>query len=220
MKLVNIKKAIKFGLVLNAILFRLKKLGITLLPYYIIQEGKFYGKRPNWGELGKMSHRKFLGKDEIREVVLLGGEADIKHLLHRLELGHLCFGLFIGDKLVASMWCDLKEFNHKPYRHFLEKNEAYLYDARVAPSYRGKKLAPFFRAQFYSALKQYSKDTFYSCSDYANSPAVRFKKKLGARFLKLCLYINLWGKYSKNWVLRDYFPGPNKKPIFSDHEKP
>ena len=220
MKLINITKAIKLGSVLNAIFWRLKNLGITLSPYYIIQEGEFYGQTKNWAGLCDLSHNKFLGKDEIGEVALLGGEADVKHLLHRLDLGHLCFGLFIDDKLVAYMWCDLKEFNHQPYRHFLEKNEAYLYDARVAPSYRGKNLAPFFRAQFYSALKQYSKDTFFSYSDFANTPAIRFKKKLGARFLKLCLYMNLWGKYSNNWVLRDYFPSENNKPISSGPEKP
>ena len=37
-------------------------------------------------------------------------------------------------------------------------------------------------------------------------PAVRFKNKIGARCLKLCLYINLWDKYSRNWDLKDYFP--------------
>ncbi|MGI9316585.1 MAG: GNAT family N-acetyltransferase [bacterium] len=206
MKLINIKRLVDYGLVLAAILSRLKKLGITIEPYYIIQEGEYYGQTKNWVELCEIGHSKFLGKDEIGEVALLGGEADVKPLLHRLDLGHLCFGLFIEDKLVAYMWCDLKEFNYQPYHHFLEKDEAYLYDARVAQSYRGKNLAPFFRAQFYSALKQYSKDTFYSFSEYTNTPAIRFKKKLGARFLKLCLYINLWGEYSKNWVLRDYFP--------------
>ena len=110
------------------------------------------------------------------------------------------------DKLVAYMWCDLKEFRHSPCRYILKKNEAYLYDAQVAPEYRGKSLAPYLRNQFYSALKQYSKDTYFSVSDYANSPAIRFKKKLGARFLKLCLYVNLWDKFSRNWVLRDYIP--------------
>jgi GNAT superfamily N-acetyltransferase len=220
MKLINIKRLIEYGLVLDAIMWRLKKLGITLIPYYIIQEGECYGQTRNWAELCEIGHSKFLGKDEIGEVALLGSEADVKSLLHRLDLGHLCFGLFIEDKLVAYMWCDLKEFNYPPYRHFLEKNEAYLYDARVAPSYRGKNLASFFRAQFYSALKQYSKDNFFSFSEYTNTPAIRFKKKLGARFLKLCLYINLWGKYSKNWVLRDYFPGQNNKPISSGPEKP
>ena len=142
----------------------------------------------------------------MSDVALLHGNIEVAQLLHRLHLGHLCFGLLKEDKLVAYMWCDLKEFSHSPCRYILKKNEAYLYDAQVAPEYRGKSLAPYLRNQFYSALKQYSKDTYFSYSDYANSPAIRFKKKLGARFLKLCLYVNLWDKFSRNWVLRDYIP--------------
>jgi GNAT superfamily N-acetyltransferase len=128
----------------------------------------------------------------------------------------MCFGLLKEDKLVASIWCDFKEFHYPPYHHFLKENEAYLYDARVAENYRGKNLAPYLRAQFYSALKQYSKDTFFSCSGYANTPAIRFKIKLGARFLKLGLYINLWDKYSRNWILKDYFPEQQSTADISD----
>jgi len=206
MKLKNIKKAVANGLVLDAIFWRLKRLGITFEPYYIIQEGDFFGQTLKWGKEYEVYHSKFLGKDEIGEVAYLEGIVDVRRLSHRLDLGHLCYGLFKEDKLVAYMWCDLKEFNHSPCRHILKKNEAYLYNAQVAPNYRGNNLAPYFRAQFYSALKLYSKVTFFSYSIYANTPAIRFKKKLGARFLKLCLYINLWDKYSRNWVLRDYFP--------------
>lgn len=206
MKLKYIYQAIKNGLVPHAIIWRLERLGILLRPYYIVKEGEYDQQTSIGGEQYESYTSSFLGKDEIDEVTFLDGRIDQKQLFRRLDRGHLCFGLRKEGNLVAYMWCDLREFDFAPYRHTLNKNEAYLYDARVTPDDRGKGLAPYFRKQVYIALKQYSKDTFFSFSDYYNKPAIRFKKKLGSQFLKLCLYVNLWNKFSKNWVLRDYFP--------------
>ena len=220
MKLGNIKRAIKYGLILDRIFLRLKVLGITVLPYYIFEEGEHHLQIQISSELYAICHCKFLGKDDMAVVAQLDDTDNEEQLLNRLDIGHLCYGLFVEDKLVAYMWCDLKEFNHQPYRHLLRRNEAYLYDARVDPGWRGKNLAPFFRHEFYRALKQYSKDTFLSYSDYTNTPAIRFKKKLGARFLKFCLYLNLWGRYSRNWILHEYSPQQSNKPIISGTRNP
>jgi len=205
MKLRNILVAKKNGLIVDAILWRLKKLGIIFNPYYIIQENADYGRRSTWGEKYNAYWSGFLGQDDMDEVVLLGGH-DLEQLFRRLEHGDLCFGLRKEDNLIAYTWCDLKVFNSPYHQSDLSENEVYLYDALVAPVCRGQGIAPFMRFKFYESLEKLSKNIFLSYSDYANTPAVRFKKKLGARFLKLCLYINLWNKYSGHWVLRDYTP--------------
>jgi hypothetical protein len=203
MKISNFFAAIKEGAVLGAILWRLEKLGIIFKPYYIIQEREQPGQVTTWGEDVAAYASGFLGRDDIGEISSLGGHLS-STLVHRFDHGHLCFGLRLEENIVAYMWCDLKQFNFPGYQFNLGVNEAYLYDALVVSNCRGKGLAPYMRIECYRALGSYSKDTFFSYSDYSNTPAIRFKKKLGARFLKLCLYVNLWGKYSRNWVLRDF----------------
>jgi GNAT superfamily N-acetyltransferase len=102
----------------------------------------------------------------------------------------------------------LKKFNHEHHQRNLGENEAYLYDALVAPAFRGQGIVLFMRFKFYELLEKLSKNIFLSYTDCANTPAVRFKQKLGARLLELCLYINLWNKFSGHWILRDYSSNP------------
>ena len=102
------------------------------------------------------------------------------------------------------MWCDFEEFNHTLHSFNLKDDEVYLYAAFVDPAYRGQDLAPFMRHRCCQALKKCGKHTYYSYSDLFNRSAVRFKKKIGARRLKLRLYVSLGRRHSWNWVLRDY----------------
>ena len=204
MKLENIRRAIKYGLVLDAILWRLEKIGILIQPYYIVREAEMYLHDNESSEPVEGYTLCQLGKEAVDELAALDGYLTPKQLRRRLDRGHVCFGIRKQSRIVASMWCDLQEFDYDPCRRRLEENEAYLYAVYVDPDIRGQGLASYFRFEVYRALKRYSKDTFFSYSEYNNTSAIRFKQKLGAHFLQLCLYLNLWNKFSRNWVLRDY----------------
>jgi hypothetical protein len=71
-------------------------------------------------------------------------------------------------------------------------------------SYRGKNLAPYLRYKSYEMLKQIGRDKLYSVSDYFNSPAVKFKKKLNTKKIKLILFIQLFNKLHWTFTLKSY----------------
>jgi hypothetical protein len=60
------------------------------------------------------------------------------------------------------------------------------------------------RVESYRHLRQAGRHTFYSISDYFNSPAIRFKEKLNAEAIRLYLRIKLGGRQVGQWLLRDY----------------
>jgi hypothetical protein len=45
---------------------------------------------------------------------------------------------------------------------------------------------------------------FYSITEYFNIPAQKFKKKLGARPLRLDVHIRLGSRYQRNITLKKY----------------
>ena len=108
-------------------------------------------------------------------------------------------------KIAAFTWCRFDVFDYGPKGEFsLKKNEAYLFDMYTLRAFRGHDLAPFLRYRFYEELSKMGRDVLYSHSDYFNIPAVRFKSKLNAKIIMLCLYIRLFKRFRWHWVLRSY----------------
>jgi len=48
------------------------------------------------------------------------------------------------------------------------------------------------------------KDTCYSITEYFNTSSLKFKNKLNVKPVKLCLYINLFSKFRRNWTFKKY----------------
>jgi GNAT superfamily N-acetyltransferase len=103
---------------------------------------------------------------------------------------------------VAFNWANPHEFSGNLCRFDLEPDEAYLYDAYTIPDYRGKRLAPYLRYQTYRCLSRRGMNRIYSISDAFNTPSIRFKQKLKARFVKLGLSIQLLNRRTYNITLR------------------
>ncbi|MGD2171272.1 MAG: GNAT family N-acetyltransferase [Gammaproteobacteria bacterium] len=205
MKLSSIRRSIKNGLVLDALLWRIERVGITIEPYYVFEE-RIPDHEPNFdNSILENYHPGFFDKSDLDDIDFFDESTRLDDLYARIEFGGLCFGLKQDDKVVAYMWCDLSHFNHAPCRHELDVDQAYLYDARVSPCYRGKGLAVYMRLRCYKALKRYSKSRFLSYSDFSNTPAIRFKEKLGARRQALYVYVNIYGRLTGNWLLKEYF---------------
>ncbi len=202
MKLNTLFHAMKYGLILNVILARLAKIGIKLELFYIVLEGDYNGK-PQWSNEFSAYKTSFLGPPDLNEVANTHPWTTLEKLHERLNQGHLCLALKHNNKIAAYTWTDLKECNHKPYPFSLKKHEAYLYDAFTLPEFRGKGLAPFMRYECYQALKSIGRNSFYSISEYTNSPSIKFKTKLNAQFSKLCLCISLGKGARKQFILRD-----------------
>lgn len=147
----------------------------------------------------------FVDEDYLLEMASSKNKLSEPNIKERLAKGHRCFAVVRDRGVIASYtWCDFNECNHSPYSFKLNENEVYLYDAFTPEEYRGHNIAPYTRYCCYQALEEMSKEVFYSVSEYFNTPAVRFKQKLNARFLKLCLHVTLGQRYARNWTLKEY----------------
>jgi hypothetical protein len=125
-----------------------------------------------------------------------------RQLTQRLKDGHLCLGLTLAGEVVAFNWANPHESSGDLCRFRLHANEAYLYDMYTVHAHRGKRLAPYLRYQSYRLLAQKGMTRLYSISDAFNTPSIRFKQKLNARFVKLGVSIKLLNRREYNITLR------------------
>lgn len=180
-----------------AMLRRLESIGIVIRPFVIVREGVVAAS--------VATHPRFVGgfvdEADLPELVLRGStNADVCR--DRLRRGQLCYAVKDGERIVAKMWCDLAEVNFVPMRRPLAANEAYLYAAFTDPDVRGQNLAPLMREHCYAALRARGRDVFWSYSDFFNAPARRFKEKLGAVETAFGIYVSLFGRLGRTFILR------------------
>ena len=180
-----------------AVLRRLEVIGIVIRPFVVVREGVVAASIA--------THPRFVGgfvdETDLPELVRRGStNADVCR--DRLRRGQLCYAVKDGPRIVAKMWCDLAEINFVPMRRPLAPNEAYLYAAFTDPEVRGQNLAPLMREHCYAALRARGRDVFWSYSDFFNAPARRFKEKLGAVETALGIYVSLFGRLGRTFILR------------------
>jgi len=201
----KVGRAIRYRLVLQKLTERaLPRLGIRVEFYYWTQEGQI--DNATQGSDSGFEDCTFspFGPDEIRTFVSLVPWRSEAELLQRLDEGKLCFGVKHRGQIAAFVWCDLAECTYAWHRIALRENEVYLFDQFTLNAFRGMNVAPYLRHRTYDALRRMGRDTFYSVTHRFNSSAVRFKQKLGARFLWLAVGVNLFGKVRWHAVLRRY----------------
>lgn len=193
---------LRHGLVAQRVIGRLDRVGLTLDPYILFREGA----RPHqtdWPGLASEFPSSVLVASDIAAVAACDSRTE-EHIQARLDKGHLCIVLKHGTHIAGYTWADFDEVNDAACDYELGPGEAYLYDAFIAPEFRGRGLAPYMRVESYRHLRQAGRHTFYSISDYFNSPAIRFKEKLNAEAIRLYLRIKLGGRQVGQWLLRDY----------------
>ena len=199
---------VRYGMTLQSIRYLLMRIGIEFSPYYIFLDGINGTELPEMKGIGEDYYTcEFLGPEHMKIIgaVNYAGFSENK-LLSLLEAGEKCIALKHKDEIACFMWMNFVEFSYKSTVVHLKSNEAYLWFMYTMESYRGKNLAPYLRYRSYKILEEMGRNRLYSISDYFNSPAVRFKKKLNTRKLKLILYIQLFNKLHWSLTLKSYQP--------------
>jgi len=202
----RIQTKVRYGLTMfNINNLIAKKIGMAFTPYILFQEGINFPEITEFKRLPAEYSFEMLGPEDMKIIGTLDGGFPVEGLLARLYKGENCIGLKHNDEIAAFMWINFKEYSgyySKPIH--LKNNEAYLRSMYTVKSYRGKNFAPYLRYKSYEILKEMGRDVLYSISDYFNSPAVNFKKKLNAKKLKIMLYIKLSDKLSWNFTLKSF----------------
>jgi hypothetical protein len=192
-------------MVLLTVSHGLERIGIKIVPYYITLE-----LLPDQVELNLPPELKgaisgFLTEPEIERVYNEPEISGLRKEMHQWrDKDCLCFGLKHDEKVLSYMWCNLQRCNSDMASFPINKDEAFLFRARTMNAYRGKNLAPFLRYQLYKSLSEMGRIKYYSITEYFNTPAGNFKKKLNARPLKLCLFCGLFGKIKGNITIKNY----------------
>jgi GNAT superfamily N-acetyltransferase len=202
----KIRSKIRYGLTLQGIRYVLIKVGIEFSPYYLFQEGINVTEIPEIKGMDTDYSCELLKPEDMKVIgaINYAGFSEEK-LLAFLKAGEQCLGIKHNNEIVAFMWMNFKELNYKSTVIHLKENEAYLWFMYTRDSYRGKNLAPYLRYKSYEMLKRIGRNKLYSVSDYFNSPAVTFKKKLNAQKLKLILFVQLFEKVRHTYTLKSHY---------------
>jgi hypothetical protein len=200
----KIQFKVRYGLALQAIIYRLTRIGIEITPYYLFQEGIDVTHIPEIKEITADYSFGLLGKEDMKIISTVNSWFTEEKLLDLLEAGQKCIGIKHKGEIAAFMWINFTELSYKSTVIHLKSNEAYLWFMFTMESYRGKNLAPYLRYKSYEILKEMGRDKLYSISDYFNSPAVKFKKKLNAKKMKLILFIQLFNKFHWSFTPGSY----------------
>lgn len=202
----RIRHDLKYGLTAETFLRQLIRVGLEISCYYVFKEGLSDPRPPSLrGETG-FHEMTFLEIDDMRHIACIDDRRDSESdFRERLDRGDRCLALKIDGMIAGFTWCRFDLFAYPPNLGFkLQGNEAYLYDMYILKAYRGSDLAPALRYRCYEELQKMGRDVLFSFSDKFNTPAIRFKSKLGARITSLRLYMNFGKRYQWNWNLRNY----------------
>ncbi len=195
----------RYGLILLVIRDYLIKLGIEITPFYWMKETIPDKVQTNLDANFNDYEFSYFGLEEIKTICKLPErEFGEKYMTNIFNKGKKCYGVKCKGEIAAFTWFDLDESFTKFYPTTMKANEAYLFDMYVLKPFRGKYLAPILRYKIYTILKEMGRDTYYSITECFNTPSIKFKEKLNAQYVLMGLYINLFNKYKKRWILKKY----------------
>ena len=107
-----------------------------------------------------------------------------------LDKSHICVALKKSGKVAAYCWADPEEYSFRPEFSPLGPRDAYLYNAFTLEEFRGMGLAPYMRKHCYEVLRAQGYQRLFSITEYFNTSAISFKRKLDARFISCNLRLS------------------------------
>jgi hypothetical protein len=191
----RLRQKIKYNGFLRILHDGFVKTGFKISLFYLVEEG-LRKEMPEF-ELQNFPDYKLSFLDESEAAMLSSipeRPVSVQKLRKILAKGCICLSVKKENEIAAYTFIDPNECTYGSYRLPMKKNEACLFGAYTLLKYRGKNLAPFVRYQCYKELDKLGKHTIYSISELINNQSISFKKKLGARFVMLGLYISIFKK--------------------------
>lgn len=200
----RVRNVIKNGMFLFGLKNRLARIGIEIMPYYWVQEEVIPCDVPMIkGDVSEYSLKEL----SFEEVKFISKEIDnmqMDLLEKEFEQCPYCLGLVHNNTIAAYMFMGLKDVVFRDKLFPIKTNEAYLTSMWTFHAYRGRNLAPYLRYKGYEFLREHGRDTKYSISEYFNKSTIKFKNKLNSKHIRLYIYFNLFGKWERHYLLKNY----------------
>ncbi len=178
----------------------LRRLSIHFIPFLMVRENERDMKAMPLPT--GFAFRKYDAGDNLLLLRSRGREESNRTYLKRFEQGNCCYGLELEGRVVAVIWCDFDAITGLLYQKPLEPYSVYFFDVFSHPEYRGQNLAPALRQRVYAELEKDGIRHYRSITEYFNTPARRFKEKLGASNEWLGVYLRLFGRRGRFIVWR------------------
>ncbi|MCF6294301.1 MAG: hypothetical protein L3J25_01275 [Flavobacteriaceae bacterium] len=195
---------IKHGLILQGVRYAFAKTGIDIMPYYWVQEEASLSQKPLIKTDSQDFIFKSLNNEDIKLILEKSDAINEKKIIQSLDKGQECVGLKFGNQIAAYMFIELNDFifNNRTFK--IKENEAYLLNMFTFETYRGKNLAPYLRYCCYRYLENRNIVVKFSISNYFNKSAIKFKKKLNSKHIRLDVNIELFKRLQWHFTLKKY----------------
>jgi hypothetical protein len=183
----------------------LAKAGIQIVPYYLLMESYQQNLKIRLPPEAEPVVCGLLTRPEI-EKIYHHPETEGFAILENEFCNDrcLCFGIKHNQEIMAFSWANLDRCHWGISPFALKEDEAYMFDAYTYKKYRGMNLAPYLRHQFNKYLGENGRTRLYSFTEYLNTPAVNFKKKINSRFVRLTLYIKILNRFHWSFKIKEY----------------
>jgi hypothetical protein len=201
----RLRDTLRYGNVIEALLFQVKRVGISLELYYLTRQSldRMQLVCPAQNQLEGITF-DFLDASEMDSVAEVASwfstREEWQHLLYR---GKKCFGVKHSDRLIAFIWASFDDsMNYGGIE--LADNEVYTFAMCVCEQYRGRKLAEHMKYHCFSAMRSMGKESILGCTSFFNRSAIRSLTRLNASFLQLRFNISIFKRYQRDILVKRY----------------
>ena len=194
---------IKHGLFLFTLRSFLSKIGLDFMLFYWESEGTSEIEEPLIRDSTNTYEVVSMSRGDLQLLKNLSF-INFEKLMESYDKGSKVIGLKSKDKFAAFTCVEYNDFFFRKKKFELKETEAYLLNMYTFQAFRGKNLAPYLRYQVYKMLRDEGITNIYSVTDYLNKSSIKFKRKLGAKPIKLYGSIIFLKRFHSTFKLKQY----------------
>lgn len=201
----KIRNVLRHGLIVQTALDALCKSGIEISLYHLYRDKPFDADyRPPAPDLEDIE-TMFFGPEEFEEIGKTPGNRDSwEYLLGLHGEGKRCFGLKSRGEVVSYIWFEPYAATYLGHDIRLAPEEVFIFGTYTMRRWRGQNAATWMRYELTKRLAAMDKTKFCNVISYFNTPAIRIKAKMNPHHYFLYLHLGLFGRWSRQWLLKEY----------------
>ena len=199
----NLRQKLYDRSIAHSVSIRLSRLGIGVSPYIIYREdSSSINECPPFEpsiERVTLENCERLLSDFASEL-----QVSPDAWRRQLQEGKIALVMRLRDESVGYTWATLRYYAPYHRRTELGPKQAYLTDTYIAKRVRNQGMATLMRHAMYRELLRRGRTEFFSVSDFLNTPAKNWKRRMNATRLELRLALHLFHRWHADVRLRAY----------------